>query len=252
MNEGLKLRIDLAHKHFAAGEYTEAQVQLSLILQEDDSFADLLNMQGVIYHSKDLYKEAERSFEKALAINPNYTDAALNLSVTYNDRGKYNEARKIYSRAIQNSSDKQNEGGDDPYARGKIANMHAELGDAYAEIGRNHDAVREYERALDLSPGFVDIRTRLGHVLREMDRTEDALPHYTRVKQEKPDYLPARLALGVTLFSLERTEEAIAEWNDCIAIAPGDRRATMYLRMVNAEGAAKPGSATPKGKSKSR
>ncbi len=244
MQDDLRQRMSQARKHFAAGEYAEAQELLSQILREDGGYADLLNMQGVIYHSQERYDEAERAFEKALAINPGYTDAALNLSVTYNDRGKYKEARDIYSRAIKNSYEKRDEDGIDPFARGKISNMHAELGDAYADLARYDDAVREYERALGLSPSFVDIRTKLGNVLREMGRAEDALAHYQQVKLEKPDYLPARLALGVTLFSLERKEEAVAEWQECVSMAPADRRAAMYLRMVNAqEGAAKPGSA---------
>jgi len=244
MQDDLRQRTNLARKHFAAGEYDKAQELLTRVLREDGGFADLLNMQGVIYHSQERYDEAERSFEKALSINPNYTDAALNLSVTYNDRGKYKEARDIYSRAIKNSYDKRDEGGIDPFARGKISNMHAELGDAYAEISRYDDATREYERALDLSPTFVDIRTKLGHVLRELGRPEEALTHYQQVKDEKPDYLPARLALGVTLFSLKRKTEAVSEWQECVSLAPSDRRATMYLRMVSAqEGAPEPGSA---------
>ncbi len=236
--------MNLARKHFAAGEYAEAQALLSQVLREDGGFADLLNMQGVIYHSQERYDEAEQAFEKALSINPNYTDAALNLSVTYNDRGKYKEAREIYSHAIKNSYKKRDDEGIDPFARGKISNMHAETGDAYTEIGKLDDAVREYEKALALSPAFVDIRTKLGNVLRDMGRASEALAHYQQVKEEKPDYLPARLALGVTLFSLKRKEEAVAEWQECVSLAPADRRATMYLRMVNAvEGAPEPGSA---------
>ena len=243
MNEEQRQLMNAGRRHFAAGEYKEAESFLTRVLHEQGGFADLLNMLGVIYHSQERYDEAERSFEKALAINPNYTDAALNLSVTYNDRGKYKEAREIYSRAISNSYSADDDGLD-PFARGKISNMHAELGDAYFGLGRFVDAVREFERALQLNPEFVDIRTRLGHTFRDMGRPEEALTHYKQVKDEKPEYLPARLALGVTLFSLKRKEEAVQEWQECVSLAPSDRRAAMYLRMVNAQdGAAKPGSA---------
>jgi tetratricopeptide (TPR) repeat protein len=245
MEEDLRQLMNTGRKHFDAGEYKEAETCITRVLHQESGFADLLNMLGVIYHSQGRTDEAERSFEKALAINPNYTDAALNLSVIYNDKGKYNEAREIYSRAVNNSyEDEEQEEGLDPFARGKISNMHAELGDAYFGLGRYSDAVREFERALDLSPDFVDIRTKLGHVLRDMGRYEEALVHYRQVKEKRSDYLPARLALGVTLFSLKRKQEAVAEWQECVSLAPSDRRAATYLRMVNAqEGAPEPGSA---------
>ena len=245
MNEDLRQLLNMGRKHFAAGEYDKAETCFTQVLYKEGGFADLQNMLGVIYHSQERYDEAERCFEKALAINPSYTDAALNLSVTYNDRGKYKEAREIYSRAINNSYETADtDEGLDPFARGKISNMHAELGDAYFGLSRFEDAVREYERALSLSPQFVDIRTKLGHVLRDMGKPEQAVAHYQQVKQEKHDYLPARLALGVTLFSLKRKAEAVAEWQECVSLAPTDRRAAMYLRMVTAqEGAAEPGSA---------
>lgn len=245
MDDKIRHLMVTGREHFGAGEYDEAEKCLALVLNDGGNFADIYNMLGVIYHSRERYDDAERAFEKALAINPNYTDAALNLSVTYNDRGKYKEAREIYSRAINNSYEatEREEDGIDPFARGKISNMHAELGDAYLGVGRNEDAVREFKQALLLSPAFVDIRTKLGHVLRDMGLAEEALEHYRQVKDEKPQYLPARLALGVTLFSLKRKEEAVHEWQECVSFAPTDKRAAMYLRMVNSQDGAEPGSA---------
>ena len=237
--------MNMGRKHFEAGEYTEAETYITRVLHKESGFADLLNMLGVIYHDRGRSDEAEKAFEKALAINPNYTDAALNLSIAYNDRGKYKEAREIYSRAVDNSyQDESQEDALDPYARGKISNMHSELGDAYYGLGLFEQAAREFKRALELSPEFVDIRTRLGNVYRDMGRSEDAIVAYRRVKEERANYLPARLALGITLFSLERKQEAVAEWQECVSLAPTNKRAATYLRMVNAqEGAPKPGSA---------
>ena len=238
-------------RHFERGDYDAALECLEKIREETGGFADLLNMLGVIYHSREQFDEAEQAFERALAINPAYTDAALNLSVTYNDRGKYREAREIYTMAVERAAatrgqDEAKEGAIDPFVRGKISNMHAELGDAYADILHYEDAIREYEQALSMSPSFVDIRTRLGNVLREAGRPEEAVAHYRMAKAQRPEFLPARLALGVTLFSLKRREEAIAEWRECVSFAPADRRATVYLRMVEAPaGAPEPGSALP-------
>lgn len=235
MDDDLRQLMHAGRKHFEAGEYNEAETCITRVLHQESGFADLLNMLGVVYHSQGRLDESEAAFEKALAINPSYTDAALNLSVTYNDRGKYAEAREIYSRAINNSFEhEEQEVGLDPFARGKLSNMHSDLGDAYRDLGYLAEAVAEFERALKLSPDFVDIRTKLGQSLCDMGRTEDALEHYRQVKAHKPEYLPARLALGVALFSLKRKQEAVSEWQECISLAPSDRRAARYLRMLNA------------------
>ncbi|HTE54288.1 MAG TPA: tetratricopeptide repeat protein [Kofleriaceae bacterium] len=230
MDDRLRQLIALGRDHYSAGEYDKAEQYLSQVVKENRGFADIFNMLGVIFHDQGRFAEAEEAFENALRINPGYTEAALNLSVTYNDRGKYHKAREVYAGAMSHSH--QQPSSMDPFALGKIANMHADLGVAYADLGRHQDAVRELQRALELCPTFIDIRTRLGNVYRDMGDGEAALVQYTQVKGAKPDYLPARLALGVTLYSLGRRDDAIAEWEGILERQPDDRRAQAYLRMV--------------------
>lgn len=230
MDDRLRQLIALGRDHYSAGEYDKAEQYLSQVVKENRGFADIFNMLGVIFHDQGRFAEAEEAFENALRINPGYTEAALNLSVTYNDRGKYHKAREVYAAAMSHSS--RQPSSMDPFARGKIANMHADLGVAYSDMGLHRDAVRELKRALELCPTFIDIRTRLGNVYRDMGDGEAALGEYSQVKETKPDYLPARLALGVTLYSLGRRDDAIAEWEAILERQPGDRRAQAYLRMV--------------------
>ncbi len=241
MDDRLRQLIALGRDHYSAGEYDKAEQYLSQVVKENRGFADIFNMLGVIFHDQGRFAEAEESFENALRINPGYTEAALNLSVTYNDRGKYHKAREVYAAAMVHSS--RQPSSMDPFARGKIANMHADLGVAYSDMGLHGDAVRELKRALELCPTFIDIRTRLGNVYRDMGDGEAALGEYAQVKETKPDYLPARLALGVTLYSLGRRDDAIAEWEAILERQPGDRRAQAYLRMVR--GSRETAAATP-------
>jgi tetratricopeptide (TPR) repeat protein len=229
MDERVRQLLAQGREHYAAGEYDRAEPYLGQVAQEG-SFADVHNMLGVIWHAQGRFAEAEESFERALAINPGYTEAALNLSVTYNDRGKYHKAREIYGDVMQRSSDQPRHL--DPFVRGKLANMHADLGEAYAGVGLYNEAVRELNKALEMCPTFVDLRTRLGNVYRDMGDAEAAVAEYEIVKREKPDFLPARLALGLALYTLGRRAEASAEWEAVVAVHPDDRRARAYLRMV--------------------
>ncbi|MFN0248157.1 MAG: tetratricopeptide repeat protein, partial [Kofleriaceae bacterium] len=158
--------IAVGREHYHGGEYETAEPFLAEAASARPNFPDLYNMLGVVYHSQGRFQDAEEAFETALKLNPRYTEAALNLSVTYNDRGKYERAREVYTRAVSASVGQPN--ALDRFARGKLANMHADLGEAYCGLAMFEESVREYSKALDLCPEFADLRVRLGNVYRDM------------------------------------------------------------------------------------
>ena len=229
MDDRLRQLMHLAREHYENHEYAEAEPILLQIVHEHQGFADMFNMLGVIQHGQGRFTHAQESFEEALRINANYTEAALNLAVTYNDLGKYAQAKEVYAHAIARSREQPRQL--DPFAKGKIANMHARVADAYAGIGMNEEAAREYRRALDLCPTFVDIRSKLAATLRDKGEKESAVSEYQLVKAQQPTFLQARIHLGVTLFSLGRKDEARAEWESVLAADPANKSCKMYLDM---------------------
>jgi tetratricopeptide (TPR) repeat protein len=233
--------IAAGREHYDAGELAKAEPLLAEAAAARPGFPDVYNMLGVIYHAQGRFQDAEEAFETALALNPRYTEAALNLSVTYNDRGKYDQAREVYTRAVSASAGAPD--ALDGFARGKLANMHAELGAAYAGLARFDDAVREYGKALELCPDFVDLRIKLGNVHRDKGDPHAALTELEHAKRIRPDFAPARIQLGITLFSLGRRDAALAEWQAVLAADPGNKSAQRYLRMVADAQGPKPGSA---------
>jgi tetratricopeptide (TPR) repeat protein len=229
MDERLKQLLLLGREHYAKREFDKAEPMLREVLEHSDRFADVHDMLGVIAHFRGNFIAAERHFERALLINPQYTEAALNLAVTYNDRGKYEAARQVYKR-IKGTPP----GGLDPFARGKIANMHAEVGQAYADAGLGREAIAEYEKAVWLCPQFADLRTKLGTLLREMNDLPRAREQYEAAVNARPNYVPARIQLGVTLLSMGDSDSASEQWNKVLETEPDNPRAKMYLRMVAA------------------
>lgn len=230
MDERLRKLLAHGREHYEKKEFDKAEPFLKDVAHELPDFADVQNMLGVIFFHQERYESARQYFEKALRINPKYTEAALNLAVTYNELGRYDDSMEIHAGTLAEAL-----GGDegvDSFALGKIANMHAELAAAYEDIGMLKKAAFQYQEALALCPEFADIRTRLGNVLREMGELDSAEKEYREAKSNRPSYVPARVYLGVTLFSQGKKKEAVEEWEDALNLDPDNRLAVTSLRMV--------------------
>ncbi|MDB4945413.1 MAG: repeat protein [Labilithrix sp.] len=230
MNERVKQLLVLGREHYAKREFEKAEQMLRMVLEEEDRYADVHDMLGVIAHARGNFLVAERHFERALELNPAYTEAALNLAVTYNDRGKYEKAREVYSRIKVGPHGSAQ--GLDPFARGKLANMHADLAQAYHDAALPHEAVRELERAVSLCPQFADLQLKLGTLLREVNDLPGARRHYEAALEAKPAYVPARVQLGVTLLAMGDAGAAEQAWRAVLEVEPENSQAKMYLRML--------------------
>jgi tetratricopeptide (TPR) repeat protein len=231
MDKDILMRLERGREHYENREYDKAEALLLEVAAATDGFADVMNMLGVICHDRGQVARAQEYFEQAVAINPRYTEAALNLAVTCNEQGLYEDARRAHEHvaSLQPETARDIE----PFARGKLANMHADLGRAYAELQLQDKAIAQYREALALSPEFADIRTRLGQLLKDAGQYEAALRELRKVKLDRPKYVPGRISLGVTHFKMGELNQARLEWREVLEIDPENRTAGMYLRMVD-------------------
>ncbi len=234
MDTQLKHHLAAGREFYRAGEYDKARPHLEAVRQVHDDFADVHNMLGFIHYDQGRRSEARHEFERALEINPHYTEAALNLAVVYNDLGMYEESRTLYEEA-HNSRGSGGLEELEPLARGKIANMHCELGDAYTSVDLPNHAIKEYRKALRICPTFVDIRTKLANTLRDLGRFDEALDEFQAICDIAPHYLPARTHYGVTLWRKGRIAEARAQWGAVLEESPDNRSCQIYLRMTEQE-----------------
>ena len=65
----------------------------------------------------------------------------------------------------------------------RLANQHAELGDAYAEAGALSEAIEQYARALELGPGYHDLRYRMARLMLEAGRPLEARESKTNLNE---------------------------------------------------------------------
>lgn len=232
MDDNLKHLLTLGRSHYLRKEFSRAEKYLAEVVEQSQSFADVYNMLGVIYHDQGQFAKARRGFEAALRLNAGYTEAALNLAVIYNDMGKYQEAKEVYTRALSNTAAAAGE--IDPFVQGKIANMYADIGDVFSSSGMWDEAIVEYKHALGMCPQFVDIRMKLAGAMRDAGKKDEAIAELEAAVESKTSYLPARVALGVALYSAGREEDAVKTWEEVLSQSPANKSAEMYLKLVRA------------------
>jgi tetratricopeptide (TPR) repeat protein len=239
MDDQVRELVALGKEHFQRGDYSLAAGHLEQVVARGAAFADVHHMLGVIYHHLGEFDSAQRAFAKALEINPNYVEAALNLAIVCNDLGHYERAQQVYGDALARARSKspREPNGDEPldgYTRGKIANLHAAVGDGYLSVRRPNDAAAEYRRALSLCPTFIDLRLKLAGALREAGDRDGSVAEFRLAVQHAPAYVPARVALGTALYAGGKLDEAVAQWEEVLRMEPSHRTAAMYLKMARA------------------
>lgn len=98
------------------------------------------------------------------------------------------------------------------------ADAHYVLANALASAGRNQDAISQYGEAVRLDPGHANAHYNLGVLLAESGQLDDAIRHHERAVQLKPDFAEAQYLLGVALFARGRAADAARHYEDAIRI----------------------------------
>ena len=126
MEKGWQYYYDLGLKAYEDKKMDSALCYLESVIKEKQTFADVYNILGLLYYGKSRFEDAITAFKQALRLNPNYTDAGLNLTIVYNELGRYGESNTVYEAA-----QKTTKGSAyllDPDIKGKIAHMPAAIG----------------------------------------------------------------------------------------------------------------------------
>lgn len=231
MAESIHEWIEVGKQHFVSKDYEQAEPFLRRVAQQQPAYADVQNMLGVIYHDEGRFNEAIDAFKAALKTNPNYTEAALNLAVLYNDLGEYKDAKKIYAKLQKGKAKSRTRQKIEPILKGKLSNMHAELGDLYSGLGIYGMAIAEYEHALELNPTYSDIQTKLAVAQRENGEFDASVKTLQKASRANSKYLNAKVQLGVTYYAMGNAAAAKRTWKAVTKADPKNPKAQMYLSL---------------------
>lgn len=237
-----KTLLVLAREHYDRRDYDRAEHLIKQVLARVDRYADVHHLAAMIARERGDFVKASEHLERAVAINPRYTEALLALAITYNDLGRYDESREVRERLAAAQApleDARPTPGPraedlDPFVLGKIANQHAALAQAYKDAGCFDDALRELSRAVELRPGFVDLRVKLASLLRDAGKVDEAIAQLVDACTRKPTYVEARIQLGLAYYAAGRRGDARDALKAALEIDPEHDRAKTYARVFGA------------------
>lgn len=222
--------LTLAKERFAVRDYHGAALLLTTLTREGPAFADAFNLLGLSLAMVDRTEEALTAFDQALRVNPRYVEAYLNRAVVLNQMGRIAAAQESMSRAAELGA--ADESGYPAVVANKLANAHAALANDYRAAGSLDRAIEQYRRALELRPGFSDIRLALGRALVEQGRHAEAVAVLDEVLSARPTWLDAMLLRGLAAYLQGDLDAASKVWDEASSRHPEEPRLEIYRSML--------------------
>jgi tetratricopeptide (TPR) repeat protein len=223
-----------ARNHFISGNYKLAEPLLQQLILQGTRNPEIYQMLATIFYDKGQFSKAIKTFQRALEIDPTYTDASVGLSIILNDLGKYEEGRQVFADAQSILEKKTNKS--DPFVDERLASKHEELGDLYFQYKRYNEALEQLLKALKLSNRKPELTMRVAEVYSQMGQPDRAIKDLKNLVRDYPQLVTARLKLGLILYNHNRVAEAVEQWENILIRDPQHPEALRYIKMAQAAG----------------
>ncbi len=231
MNVSPHRMLERAKEVFDLGDYFGYIHLLEELIEGGRGFADAHHLLGLAYQMAGRSERALESFDVALKLNPQYVEALIHQGIVLSELGHGEKAADSFAKAREYGGGDR--GGVGVHHAAKLANLHAQMGEAYVEAGALPQAIEQYQTALRLGPDFHDLRYRLGRLLLEAGRSLEAREELEIVVNARPASTDVRSAYGLACFVSGDAATARSIWQNLLLEHPDNGRARAYLAMMD-------------------
>jgi len=189
---------------YSSGGFKEALAVNQLLIKDFPNEPLLFNINGACYSEIGPVESAIKSFEKAIALNPNYAEAHYNLGVAFQRTRRLDEAIEYYKEAIN--------------AKHAYPTAHNNLGLIALERGNIDSAIKSFEWAVAYNPEYAEAHNNLGAAFQELKQFDAAIKQYKKAVAINPEYAQAFNNLGISCESLGFKVEALNHYEKAITI----------------------------------
>ncbi len=124
----------------------------------------LANMIGIAFHQMQAFDLAKKNYERAIKLDPRYSEAINNLGTIYYSAHSYRRSVGLYKRALR-------------YMPHPLASVEANLGASYFARHDYKQASEWYGKALQHDPDVFEHHSRYGTLMQERTQGEQATFH---------------------------------------------------------------------------
>ena len=158
---------------------------------------------GIQLEAEGKLEESIAEHERALEINPQLTQAHINLIQLYGRTKRPGKAEEHYRAAVALNPD--------------LAESHYNFGVMLVEQNRWPEAALAFRRAIGINPYFAEAHLNYGAMLEQQQQYDEAMKHYQAAVENRSNYRQAHFQLARMLIYKNRMPEAIEHLHQTLA-----------------------------------
>jgi predicted O-linked N-acetylglucosamine transferase (SPINDLY family) len=149
--------------------------------------------------------EAIESYEKAIAIKPDWAEAYGNIGSAQSQQGNLDAAIAYYQKAVA--------------LKPELEVLHFNLANSFLQQYKYEEAITNYQNTLKIKPDWPEVHANLGSCFSMLGRLEEALASYQQALVLKPDWAEVYCRMG-HIQKHDKPLEAIANFEKAIQCNP--------------------------------
>ena len=201
------MRSNRASLFIAMGRLEDAIASADRAIALRPDYAQAARNRGAALCALERFGEAVEAYDRAIALKPDFADAYADRALALAGLDRLDEALASADRAV--ALDPQLAAGYANRARVLVAGK------------RMAEALAAYDQAIELRPDVPHLHDDRAHVQFELERYPDALASTNRAIALRPDFAQAYANRALVLGKLRRFEDALADCDRAIALKPG-------------------------------